>query len=58
MSLRTKIKGMTSWVNLRLSPYDQLMNNVVMDLLSGTNMKMLMQSLTGREFKKIQNFDG
>ena len=58
MSLRTQIRGFTAWVNLRLKPYDQLLNNALMDLLSGTNMKMLIQSLTGHDFKKLQNFDG
>ena len=58
MSLRTRIKGFTAWVNFRLKPYDHLMNNVVMDLLTGTNMKMLMQSMTGREMKRVQSFDG
>ncbi|XP_071809537.1 uncharacterized protein [Asterias amurensis] len=58
MSLRTKINGFTSWVNLRLKPYEMLMNNVIMDLLKGTNLKMLLQSMTGIDNKKLQNFDG
>lgn len=58
MSLRTRINGLTAWVNLRLRPFDQLMNNVVMDLLTGTNMKMLLQSMTGRDLKKMKNLDG
>ncbi|XP_022088281.1 uncharacterized protein LOC110977993 isoform X2 [Acanthaster planci] len=58
MSLRTRINGFTSWVNLRLKPYNMLMNNVIMDLLKGTNLKMLLQSMTGIDNKKLQNFDG
>lgn len=57
MSLRTRIRGFTSWVNLRLLGYDHLMNNVIMDLLTGTNMKYLIQSITGRDLKRLQSFD-
>ncbi|XP_077994506.1 uncharacterized protein LOC144448226 [Glandiceps talaboti] len=57
MSMKTKINGFTAWVNLRLMPYNLLMNNVLMDLLKGTNMKMLIESLTGVENKRIQSFD-
>ncbi|XP_070560695.1 uncharacterized protein [Ptychodera flava] len=57
MSMRTKINGFTAWVNLRLMPYNLLMSNVLMDLLKGTNMKMLIESLTGIENKRIQSFD-
>ncbi|XP_059170627.1 uncharacterized protein LOC131952123 [Physella acuta] len=58
MSMRTRIRGFTAWVNLRLTPYNQLMSNVLMDLLSGTSMKHLTESITGRIFKKLDNMDG
>ncbi|XP_071956727.1 uncharacterized protein [Antedon mediterranea] len=58
MSLRTKINGFTAWVNFRLQSYDHLLNNVIMDLLKGTNLKMLIQSLTGVDNKKLKSFDG
>ncbi|PIK38560.1 hypothetical protein BSL78_24599 [Apostichopus japonicus] len=58
MSLRTKVNGITAWVNLRLKGYDLLLNNVLMDLMKGTNVKMLIQSLTGIDNKKLQSFDG
>ncbi|XP_033109700.1 uncharacterized protein LOC117110957, partial [Anneissia japonica] len=58
MSLRTRINGFTAWVNFRLKPYDHLLSNVLMDLLKGTNIKMLIQSLTGVENKKLQSLDG
>lgn len=57
MSLRTHIHGFTAWVNLRLKPSDQLMNNVLMDLLRGTSMKLLLHSLTGSEIARLQSFD-
>ncbi|XP_002731751.1 uncharacterized protein LOC100367609, partial [Saccoglossus kowalevskii] len=57
MSMRTKINGFTAWVNLRLMPHNLLLNNVVMDLLTGTNMKVLTESFTGNDNKKIQSFD-
>ena len=57
-SLRTRVRGFTAWVNLRLMPYDQLMNNVIMDLLTGTNMKYLMESMTGTTIGRFDSFDG
>ncbi|KAK3101728.1 hypothetical protein FSP39_005894 [Pinctada imbricata] len=57
MSLRTRIRGYTAWVNLRLVPFDMLLNNVLMDLLSGTHMKYLIESLTGNDIKRLESFD-
>ncbi|CAL1541164.1 unnamed protein product [Lymnaea stagnalis] len=58
MSMRTKIRGMTAWVNFRLLPYDHLMSNVLMDLLTGTGMKYLVKSITGRDIQRVDNMDG
>lgn len=58
MSMRTRIRGMTAWVNLRLMPYNQLMSNVLMDMLSGTGMKYLIESITGRELGRLDSMDG
>ncbi|XP_041366840.1 uncharacterized protein LOC121381572 [Gigantopelta aegis] len=58
MSLKTRIRGFTAWVNLRLIPYNHLLNNVIMDLLTGTSMKYLVESITGRDFTKLESFDG
>ena len=58
MSLKTRIRGFTAWVNLRLRPFDQLLNNVLMDLLTGTNMKLLLESLTGRALRRLDSMDG
>ncbi|GFO50623.1 ankyrin-3 [Plakobranchus ocellatus] len=58
MSMRTRIRGMTAWVNLRLMPYNQLMSNVLMDLLSGTGMKYLVESITGRDIRRLDSMDG
>lgn len=57
MSLKTKIRGYTSWVNLRLKPYDKLMNNVLMDLMTGTNLKHLVESLIGKSPSNVDSFD-
>ncbi|XP_060080381.1 uncharacterized protein LOC132559772 [Ylistrum balloti] len=57
MSMRTKINGYTAWVNLRLMPYDHLLNNALMDLLTGTHMKFLLESITGRDIKRLESFD-
>ncbi|KAL9965900.1 hypothetical protein ACROYT_G029758 [Oculina patagonica] len=58
MSLRTRINGFTAWVNLRLSPSGHFMHNILTDLLKGYNMKVLLESLTGRPLEKLQSFDG
>ncbi|XP_052066322.1 uncharacterized protein LOC127705978 isoform X4 [Mytilus californianus] len=58
MSLRTKIRSFTAWVNMRLLQYDQLLNNCLMDLLTGTHMKFLIESMTGSSIKRLESFDG
>ncbi|CAH3191429.1 unnamed protein product [Porites evermanni] len=58
MSLRTRINGFTAWVNLRLSPSGHFMHNILTDLLKGYNMKVLLESLTGKPLEKLQSFDG
>ena len=42
---------------MRLTPFDQSLNNVLMDILRGTNMKYLLQSFTGKNSDKFQSFD-
>ena len=39
-------------------PYNQLMANVLMDLLSGTGMKYLVESITGRDIRRLDSMDG
>ncbi|ESO91608.1 hypothetical protein LOTGIDRAFT_233395 [Lottia gigantea] len=58
MSMRTRIRGFTAWVNLRINPYNHLLNNVLMDILTGTNMKYFLESFTGRDLKRLETFDG
>ncbi|KAK2566816.1 Poly [ADP-ribose] polymerase tankyrase-2 [Acropora cervicornis] len=58
MSLRTRINGFTAWVNLRLTPSGHFMHNILTDLLKGYNMKVLLESLTGKPLEKLQSFDG
>ena len=53
----TRIHGLTSWVNMRLLPYDKGLGNVLIELMKGTNMKMLLQSVTGTTTEKIQSFE-
>ncbi|XP_028403348.1 uncharacterized protein LOC114526043 isoform X2 [Dendronephthya gigantea] len=57
-SLRTRINGFTAWVNVRLSPSGIFLHNVLEDLLKGKNMKILLESMTGKPLKKLQSFDG
>ena len=45
MSISTRIHGFTAWINLRLSNSSgQLLDNVLVDLLKGYNMKILLES--------------
>ncbi|CAG2255849.1 unnamed protein product [Mytilus edulis] len=43
---------------MRLLQYDQLLNNCLMDLLTGTHMKFLIESMTGSSIKRLESFDG
>ena len=59
MSLRTKLRGFTLWVNLRLqgpSP-GLVLSNVVSELTRGTNLRDLLESITGCQCQKVDNFD-
>lgn len=42
---------------MRLTPFDHSLNNILMDLLRGTNIKYLLQSFTGFNSEKFQSFD-
>lgn len=53
----SRIHGFTSWINMRLLPFEQGLNNILLDLMKGTNMKMLLQSVTGTTTEKIQSFE-
>ena len=37
--------------------YDHLLNNVLMDLLSGTHIKYLVESITGYDIKRLESMD-
>jgi len=53
----SRIHGFTSWINMRLMPFEQGLSNILTDLLQGTNMKLLLQSVTGTTTEKIQSFE-
>ena len=57
MTIRARTHGYTGWVNMRLTPYEQSLNNIIMDILRGTNMKYLLQSYTGQKNEKFQSFE-
>ncbi|XP_067933694.1 uncharacterized protein [Watersipora subatra] len=58
MSLRTRVNGFTAWVNLRMREYNVSLSNVMLDLMNGTNLKTLVESMTGRDMANVQSFDG
>jgi hypothetical protein len=53
----SRIHGFTSWINMRLMPFEQGLTNILTDLMTGTNMKMLLESVTGTTTEKIESFD-
>lgn len=53
----SRIRGFTAWINMRLMPFEQGLNNVLGDLMKGTNLKMLLESVTGTTTEKIQSFE-
>ena len=57
MTLRGKIHGYTAWVNMRLLPYNHALSNVIVDLLQGTNIKVLIEILTGHQWEKLQSLE-
>ena len=57
MTIRARTHGYTGWINMRLTPYEQSLNNIIMDILRGTNMKYLLQSYTGQKNDKFQSFE-
>jgi hypothetical protein len=57
MTIRARTHGYTGWINMRLTPYEQSLNNIIMDILRGTNMKFLLQSYTGEKNEKFQSFE-
>ena len=59
MSYQTKINGFTVWANHRLqSMGHDPMANILADFMKGYNLKLLVESLTGRPLHKIKTFDG
>ncbi len=42
---------------MRLLPFELSLSNALMDLLRGTNMKILLESYTGEKSDKFQSFD-
>jgi len=58
MSLRTRVNGFTAWINLRLREYNVSLSNVMLDLMSGTNLKTLVESMTGRDISNVQSLEG
>ena len=59
MSLRTRIRGFTHWVNLRLQgrPRKVVLTSVVSGILEGTTLVDLILSLSGCTCEKIGSFD-
>lgn len=58
MSMRTRINGFTAWINLRMREFEVDLSDVLVDLMKGTNLKILIESMTGRELATVQSFDG
>jgi hypothetical protein len=57
LNQKFKERGFTAWTNMRLTPFDMHLNNVLDEILTGTNMKYLMQSVTGAKDDKFLTLD-
>ena len=57
MTLRTRINCYTAWANFRLLEHDQVMNNIITDLLTGRNLKFLVQSMLGFPPKRLDSLE-
>ena len=53
----SRVHGFTSWINMRLMPFEQGLSHILADLMKGTNLKMWLQSVTGTTTEKIQSFE-
>ncbi|XP_029452950.1 uncharacterized protein LOC115089116 isoform X2 [Rhinatrema bivittatum] len=58
MSYKTRIHGFTAWINVRLYPFDCQINDVLTELFLGANLKLLLESLTGRNQTKMKILEG
>lgn len=57
--MQTQINGFTTWANYRLQLVrHDLMDNVLTDFMRNFNLKVLVESFTGRPFRKLGVFDG
>ncbi|KAM3924789.1 uncharacterized protein RB166_008143 [Leptodactylus fuscus] len=57
MSTQTRTNGFTAWVNVRLFEVNGQVNNVLCDLFQGKNMKLLLESFTGKSLKRFDSLD-
>ncbi|XP_072257313.1 uncharacterized protein [Pyxicephalus adspersus] len=57
MSTQTRINGFTAWMNVRLLEVNGHVNNVLRDLFQGKNMKLLLESFTGKPIKRFESLD-
>jgi len=59
MSLKTKVNGFTSWANFRFGAVGHgKVENIWLSLFDGYNMKVLIESMTGRPLNKLKQFNG
>lgn len=56
--MRTRSNGFTAWVNLRMREFDASMSDVLVEIMNGTNFKVLVESFMATEIEKVQSFDG
>lgn len=56
--MRTRVNGFTAWVNLRMREFGVSLADVLVDIMSGTNLKVLVESIIGKEIANVQSFDG
>ncbi|XP_063783764.1 uncharacterized protein LOC134932872 isoform X2 [Pseudophryne corroboree] len=58
MSTQTRVNGFTAWINMRLLEFNGHVNNILHDLFQGTNMRILLESFTGKALRRFESLDG
>lgn len=57
MNQKFKERGFIAWINMRLTPFDMHLTNILEEILAATNLKYLMQSITGVKDDKFVTLD-
>nr|XP_033809212.1 uncharacterized protein LOC117364282 isoform X3 [Geotrypetes seraphini] len=57
MSYEALANGFTAWINVRLFEIDRQFSDIFVELFLDTNLKLLLESLTGETLQKMKSLD-